>query len=45
MTMLTEYLDAQGIEYEVLRHERTFTGIDEARSAVRRRRLVATPRG
>jgi Ala-tRNA(Pro) deacylase len=32
MTMLTEYLDAQGIEYEVLRHERTFTGIDEARS-------------
>ncbi|HEX6844923.1 MAG TPA: YbaK/EbsC family protein [Actinomycetota bacterium] len=31
MTMLTEYLDGKDIEYEVLRHERAFTGIDEAR--------------
>ena len=30
MTTLTDYLDRQGIEYEVLMHERAFTGIDEA---------------
>lgn len=32
MTMLTEYLDGKEIHYEVLRHERAFTGIDEARA-------------
>lgn len=30
MTTLTDYLDHQGIEYEVLTHERAFTGIEEA---------------
>lgn len=32
MTTLTDYLDAQDIEYEVLEHERAVTGIQEARS-------------
>jgi Ala-tRNA(Pro) deacylase len=32
MTMLTEYLDDKGIHYEVLRHDRAFTGVDEARA-------------
>jgi len=31
MTTLTDYLDRESIAYELLRHERTFTGIDEAR--------------
>jgi len=31
MTTLTDYLDREGIAYELLRHERAFTGIDEAR--------------
>ena len=30
MTTLTDYLDGKDIEYEVLMHERAFTGIDEA---------------
>jgi Ala-tRNA(Pro) deacylase len=30
MTTLTDYLDQQGIDYEILMHERAFTGIDEA---------------
>ncbi len=30
MTILTDYLDGKNIEYEVLMHERAFTGIDEA---------------
>ncbi|HWC69808.1 MAG TPA: YbaK/EbsC family protein [Actinomycetota bacterium] len=32
MTILTDYLDGKGIEYEVLSHERTFAGIEEARA-------------
>jgi Ala-tRNA(Pro) deacylase len=32
MTVLTDYLEQQGIEYEVLVHERVFTGIEEARA-------------
>jgi Ala-tRNA(Pro) deacylase len=31
MTTLTDYLEREGIAYEVFRHERAFTGIDEAR--------------
>ena len=31
MTTLTDYLDREGIAYELLRHERAFTGIEEAR--------------
>ena len=34
MSIVTEYLDAEGVGYEVVRHERTFTGADEA-SALR----------
>lgn len=30
MTILTDYLEGKGIEYEVLMHERAFTGIEEA---------------
>lgn len=32
MTTLTDYLDEKGIEYEILMHERAFTGIEEARA-------------
>jgi Ala-tRNA(Pro) deacylase len=32
MTTLTDYLTQEGIEYEVLQHERAFTGIAEARA-------------
>lgn len=32
MSIVTEYLDAEGVGYELLHHERTFTGIDEARA-------------
>jgi Ala-tRNA(Pro) deacylase len=32
MTTLTDYLDQQGIDYEILMHERSFTGIEEARA-------------
>ena len=32
MTRLTDYLDRRDIGYEVLEHDRTFTGIDEARA-------------
>jgi Ala-tRNA(Pro) deacylase len=32
MTTLTDYLDAEHIHYEVLQHERAFTGINEARA-------------
>lgn len=30
MTAVTEYLDAKGIDYEILAHPRAFTGIQEA---------------
>ena len=30
MTTLRDYLDREGIEYEILRHDRAFTGIAEA---------------
>ena len=30
MTTLTDYLDAQAVEYEVLEHDRAVTGIEEA---------------
>jgi len=32
MTMLTDYLEREDIAYQLLHHERTFTGIDEARA-------------
>jgi len=32
MSIVTEYLEAEGVGYEVLRHERSFTGVDEARA-------------
>ena len=32
MTTLTDYLDHEGIEYEVLMHDRAFTGIAEAQA-------------
>ena len=32
MSIVTEYLDAAGVGYEVVRHDRSFTGVDEAKA-------------